>query len=268
METLFALLFLLAFAVMVVGLLYPPAVMRWGFQKSRTAVLKLYGGASLAFFVLFAITDSSAPLPDTAVSSEPAAQALVSTAASAAEPATSPAEQNAYTDEEYQMYREMIAAPGSESEEEALARLGQKYGKSPAEVKGAVERVMVGLYSRGPAQDQSIEQQIRQKVGAIAPVKSLILAGDFANISYSESFAAWDDAHVRDRVLERMPSVLEAAFAVQPIERVRLIAYYPTADGAAAKVATLNVDRTEFVPGKPASEYPDLTLAGPAAAAR
>lgn len=58
-----------------------------------------------------------------------------------------------YTDQEGRMYDEMIAIPMSVSEQEALKRLGRKYGKSPKEVKSILRRV----------QDQKFSGQKSQK---------------------------------------------------------------------------------------------------------
>lgn len=61
MENLFLLLFLVSIVALVVGLIKPDLVVRWGNQekKNRKSVLKVYGLAMIAFSVLFSISAPS-----------------------------------------------------------------------------------------------------------------------------------------------------------------------------------------------------------------
>ncbi len=61
MEDLFLILFLLSFVGLVIGLVSPKSVIRWGSKRTRGRVLLTYGGAMLAFFVLFG---AAAPAPE------------------------------------------------------------------------------------------------------------------------------------------------------------------------------------------------------------
>lgn len=61
MDNLFLLLFLVSIVALIVGLIKPELVIRWGNQekKNRKSVLKVYGLAIIAFFILFSITTPS-----------------------------------------------------------------------------------------------------------------------------------------------------------------------------------------------------------------
>lgn len=61
MDNLFLLLSLVSIIVLVIGLIKPELVVRWGNQekKNRKSVLKVYGLAIIAFFILFSITTPS-----------------------------------------------------------------------------------------------------------------------------------------------------------------------------------------------------------------
>ena len=61
MDNLFLLLFLVSIVALVVGLIKPDLVVRWGNQekKNRKSVLKVYGLAMIAFSVLFSISAPS-----------------------------------------------------------------------------------------------------------------------------------------------------------------------------------------------------------------
>lgn len=61
MDNLFLLLFLVSIVALVVGLIKPELVVRWGNpeKKNRKSVLKVYGLAIIAFFILFSITTPS-----------------------------------------------------------------------------------------------------------------------------------------------------------------------------------------------------------------
>ena len=56
MDVLFALLFLMAFIGLVLGLVKPSISIRWGNKKNRKQVLKVYGIALIIFFAFFSIT--------------------------------------------------------------------------------------------------------------------------------------------------------------------------------------------------------------------
>lgn len=61
MDNLFLLLFLVSIVALVVGLIKPELVVRWGSEekKNRKSVLKVYGLAIIAFLILFSITTPS-----------------------------------------------------------------------------------------------------------------------------------------------------------------------------------------------------------------
>lgn len=61
MDNLFLLLSLVSIIALVIGLIKPELVVRWGNQekKNRKSVLKVYGLAIIAFFILFSITTPS-----------------------------------------------------------------------------------------------------------------------------------------------------------------------------------------------------------------
>jgi len=68
MDNLFLLLFLLSFIVLIIGIIKPKIVIRWGKpeKRNRKSVLKVYGVGLILFFVLFGMT-----VDNTAHSSEP-----------------------------------------------------------------------------------------------------------------------------------------------------------------------------------------------------
>ena len=53
--TVFAGFFLITFFVMIIGLISPKLVVRWGKKKTRKDVLKIYGLISVAFFILMGV---------------------------------------------------------------------------------------------------------------------------------------------------------------------------------------------------------------------
>jgi len=161
----------------------------------------------------------------------------------------------AYSEKEYQLYREVMESPSSEPEKKIFERLGKKYGMSPQEVKSSVERVMRGIHSGGAANNQNREQEVRNAVGKLAQVKTVVVSGEFASVAYMEKAAALNDADVKRKVLDRMPEILEAIFSVSGIDRVRLIAFYPTVSGGDSKVASFEAYRSEFKAGKRPEEY-------------
>lgn len=55
MENLFFILFFLSFLVLLIGLISPKAVIRWGENKTRKKVLLYYGLATIIFFILTGI---------------------------------------------------------------------------------------------------------------------------------------------------------------------------------------------------------------------
>jgi hypothetical protein len=175
-----------------------------------------------------------------------------STSSEAAKPATV---NPAYNEKEYRLYREVMEAPMSEPENKVLERLGKKYGMSPKEAKAAVERVMTAIHSGGAAKNQSQEQEVRNAVEKLAQVKTIVVSSEFASVTYVEKETALNDADVKRKILNRMPQVLEAIFSVSGIDRVRLIAYYPTTNGGESKVSSLEAYRSEFKLGKRPEEY-------------
>ena len=164
----------------------------------------------------------------------------------------------AYTEKEYQLYREVMESPSSEPESRVFERLGKKHGMSPKEVKSTVERVMMAIHSGGAAGNQNREQEVRNAVEKLGQVKTVIVSGEFASVTYVEKAAASDDDDVKRKVLDRMPKVLESIFSVSGIDRVRLIAYFPTNDGGESKVASFEADRSEFKSGKRPEEYKEF----------
>jgi hypothetical protein len=172
-----------------------------------------------------------------------------------AKPATTPL---AYTEKEYQLYREVMESASSEPESTVFERLGKKYAMSSKEVKSAVERVQIAILSGGAAENRNREQAVRNTVEKLAQVKTVIVSGEFANVAYVEKEAALNDADVKRKVLDRMPGVLGAVFSVSGIDRVRLTAFYPTTDGGESKVASFEAYRSEFKTGKRPEEYRDF----------
>lgn len=61
MDNLFLLLFLVSIVALIIGLIKPALVVRWGSgeNKNRKSVLKVYGLAIIVFFILFSITTPS-----------------------------------------------------------------------------------------------------------------------------------------------------------------------------------------------------------------
>ncbi len=160
-----------------------------------------------------------------------------------------------YTEKEYSLYREVMEAPMSEPENKVFERLGKKYSMSPKQAKAAVERVMTAIHSGGVAKNSSREQEVRNAVGKLAQVKTIVVSSEFTSVAYVEKETALNDADVKRKVLNRIPQVLEAIFSVSGIDRVRLIAYYPTTNEGESKVASLEVYRSEFKLGKRPEEY-------------
>lgn len=72
MDNLFLLLFLISIVALVVGLIKPELVVRWGSEekKNRKSVLKVYGLAIIAFLILFSITTPSSNDEETAENDE------------------------------------------------------------------------------------------------------------------------------------------------------------------------------------------------------
>lgn len=190
----------------------------------------------------------ASPTPAQATSAE--GSAVTSSPATASTPA--------YTEKEYQLYREVMDSPPSEAESKIFERLGKKHGMPAKEVKATVERLMTTIHSGGAAANQNREQEIEEAVGKLARVKTVSVSSDFAGVAYVEQAEAADDDDVRRKVLERMPAVLEAIFSVPGIERARLIAYYPTTNGGETKVAGFEAYRSEFKAGKRPEEYRDF----------
>lgn len=67
MDNLFLLLFLISIVALIIGLIKPELVIRWGDKekKNRKSVLKVYGVSIIAFFVLFSISIPSSNDEDT-----------------------------------------------------------------------------------------------------------------------------------------------------------------------------------------------------------
>lgn len=101
MNDLFLLLFLLSFVGLIIGLIKPSIVVRWGDmqKRNRKSVCKYYGLALVASFILFGIsipnedtTSKTELVKEVAPVVEPAAEPAVEPAAEpAAEPAVEPA---------------------------------------------------------------------------------------------------------------------------------------------------------------------------------
>lgn len=72
MDNLFLILFLVSIVALVVGLIKPELVVRWGSEekKNRKSVLKVYGLAIIAFLILFSITTPSSNDEETAENDE------------------------------------------------------------------------------------------------------------------------------------------------------------------------------------------------------
>jgi len=61
MQDLFGALFLISFILLVIGLIRPSIVIRWGKNRTRKRVALIFGIASLAFFILIGITAEPPP---------------------------------------------------------------------------------------------------------------------------------------------------------------------------------------------------------------
>ena len=59
MENLYLVLFLLSFLLLIMGLISPKAVIKWGSKRTRGRVLLTYSITMIGFFILFGITASS-----------------------------------------------------------------------------------------------------------------------------------------------------------------------------------------------------------------
>lgn len=62
MAFLFGFLFFVALIILLVGLIKPELVIKWGEKKGRKEVLKYYGAATLVFLILSSCLDSSTPI--------------------------------------------------------------------------------------------------------------------------------------------------------------------------------------------------------------
>lgn len=163
-----------------------------------------------------------------------------------------------YTDEEYAIYRELIESSGEEPENRVVNRLAKKYKMSPNQINAAAEKVMTHLHSGGSDKNREKENQVRAAIEPLARVKAIVVSSEFASIAYIDQSSARNDADVKAKVLAGMPKILEAAFSVPEIRRVRLIAYFPTIEGGELKVAGFEADRPEFHPSKRPQEYKEF----------
>lgn len=162
---------------------------------------------------------------------------------------------SAFSDKEYAIYREVTEAPASESEDQVIKRVAKKYQMTPQETKATVQRVMKLLFSGGTAKNQSNEQAIRAAIEPLARIKTVIVNSEFTSIAYIDNSKALNDADVKEKVLAGMPKILEAAFSVPDIRRVRLAAFFPTMGGSESRIASFEADRSEFQAGKPPQAY-------------
>ena len=62
MDNLFLILFFLSIAGLIIGVIKPQVVVRWGANKSRKRAVLIFGIATLAFFMLFAVTTEPKPI--------------------------------------------------------------------------------------------------------------------------------------------------------------------------------------------------------------
>lgn len=157
------------------------------------------------------------------------------------------------SERDYAIYRE--ATQSSESEAKVYLRLAKKYNTTSQEIKATVERVTVQIDAGNSEKNREKEQKVRAAIEPLAGVKAIVVSGEFASISYIDKSRARNDADVKEKVLAGMPKILEAAFSVPVILRVRLIANFPTLEGGDLKVAGLEADRSDFKMDKLPQEY-------------
>lgn len=88
------------------------------------------------------------------------------------------------------------------------------------------------------------------------------LAGDLVGLTYVDSVPARDDLAVKENVVGRMAAVVEMVFALPDANRIMLKANYPAIEGDELAVASLDITRAEFSPGRGADTYPGFGLVG------
>ena len=167
-----------------------------------------------------------------------------------------------YTDAEYAMYLRVIQTPMSISEAEVFAQLAREHGITPAQAKETVERVMRAVHSGGRTVAANREDQIRQKISSIGRAGSVSVTADFASIVFTFDEPVWNDEALRQRAGDKLVAAAASAFSVEGIQRVRIAVRYPATDGADAKVATLDVQKSEFSPGRPVTGYTGFSFVG------
>ncbi|MEX0999508.1 MAG: hypothetical protein WD000_06060 [Thermodesulfobacteriota bacterium] len=167
----------------------------------------------------------------------------------------------AYTETEYAIYQEVINTPMSVSENEALRRVGKKYGMSVDETKATVNKVMEELYSGGSKAKNNKKQKVEDSINHInnVKVKSVSVSMDYAAVTYVYSGVAWNDKDVVKKVTSGMPEILKAIFNVQGIERAKIKAFYPADGGEDKKVAVVECYKSEFNVNKSVDMY-ELTV--------
>lgn len=158
-----------------------------------------------------------------------------------------------------------MAMPMSTTDEQAYQILARRFGVPPDTVEAIITRATMAIGGSNTGEVRAAVECIARLFGEIYAV---IVSGDFANISYVHtSFTAWSAEDVRDPILRKMPSQLEALFEIPSLERVRLTARYPAIDkeGRAAgslRVALVEVRRNEFERTRDVRTYPGFTPYG------
>lgn len=170
-------------------------------------------------------------------------------------PTTSPA----YTEREHAIYQAFMDTPMSVPEDEAKRRTAKQHGITPEEVDATVYRVQRAMF--GVA---DVTPLVKCIADDLVDVKEVTVVADYAAVAYVERFPALNNKQQLDRTLDRMPTLFAALFEVPALHRVRLVAFYPATDASGGlageeKIATVEVQRSEFAPGKPAESYRRFT---------
>lgn len=172
-----------------------------------------------------------------------------------------------YTADEYRVYREMMESPMSVPEGEAMQAIADRHGMTAAQVRATVEKVQTALFTPGGGGGTS-ESQVREALPGTVRVKTIVTSSDFVSLGYVETSPASSERDAIVQTVERMPSMAAALFSIPTVQRARLIASYRAEDGGDLRVASWEVSRSEFTPGRQADAYAGFALIGRAKTVR
>ncbi|MEW5929119.1 MAG: hypothetical protein AB1941_16800 [Gemmatimonadota bacterium] len=184
-------------------------------------------------------------------------------------PATNavPAAPIGYTDDEYRIYTELMESSMSVPESEVMQAIADRHGMTPAQVRATIQKVQTALFTSGGGGETS-EAEVREVLPSRVRVKTVVTSSDFVSLVYVETSPASSEREAVAQTVERMPSVAAALFSIPTIQRARLIASYPAGDGGDLRVASWEVSRSEFAPGRQADAYAGFSLIGRAKTVR